>query len=100
MTATSRTALRARINEFTYHGGTAPAVRGVGLEIERGSLTAVLGGSGSGKSTLGKLLAGWLRAGHSGTLRGSLELGGRRLDFHGSAADPRINPAEWSRRVA
>lgn len=100
MTATSRTALRARINEFTYHGGTAPALRGVGLEIERGSLTAVLGGSGSGKSTLGKLLAGWLRAGHSGTLRGSLELGGTHLDFRGSAADPRINPAEWSRRVA
>ncbi len=100
MTATTRTALRARINEFTYHGGTAAALRDVGLEIEGGSLTAILGGSGSGKSTLGKLLGGWLRAGHSGTLRGSLELGGTRLDFDGSAADPRINPAEWFRRVA
>jgi energy-coupling factor transport system ATP-binding protein len=100
MTPTTRMALRARIEGFTFHGGTAPALRGVGLEIAPGSLTAVLGGSGSGKSTLGKLLAGWLRAGHSGTFRGSLELGGTRLDFGGSAADPRINPAEWSRRVA
>jgi energy-coupling factor transport system ATP-binding protein len=100
MTATTRTALRARINEFTFHGATVPALQGVGLETAPGSLTAVLGGSGSGKSTLGKLLAGWLRAGHSGTLHGSLELGGTRLDFRGSPADPRINPAEWSRRVA
>jgi energy-coupling factor transporter ATP-binding protein EcfA2 len=100
MTATTRMALRARIEGFTFHGGTAPALRGVGLEVAPGSLTAVLGGSGSGKSTLGKLLAGWLRAGHSGTFTGSLELGGTRLDFGGSAADPRINPAEWSRRVA
>lgn len=100
MTATARVALRARIGEFTFHGGTAPALRGVGLEIVPGSLTAVLGGSGSGKSTLGRLLAGWLRGNHSGTFRGSLELDGTRLDFRGSADDPRINPAEWSRRVA
>ncbi|MBT2532490.1 ABC transporter ATP-binding protein [Arthrobacter sp. ISL-48] len=99
MTAATRAALRAGIDEFTFHGGTAPALRGVGLEIAPGSLTAVLGGSGSGKSTLGKVLAGWLRAGHSGALRGSLELFGTRLDFRGSAGDPRINPAEWSRRV-
>ena len=58
------------------------------------------GRSGSGKSTLGKLLAGWLRAGHAGQLRGSLELDGTRLDFRGLPEDPRINPAEWSRRVA
>ena len=70
------------------------------LSVTPGSLTAVLGGSGSGKSTLGKLLAGWLRAGHAGQFRGSLELDGTRLGFHGGPDDPRINPAEWSRRVA
>ena len=82
------------------HGEDTPALRDVAVSVLPGSLTAVLGGSGSGKSTLGKLLAGWLRAGHAGELRGSLELDGTRLDFRGLPEDPRINPAEWSRRVA
>lgn len=100
MTATTRPALRASIDVFTYHGAAAPALAGVGLEIARGSLTVLLGGSGSGKSTLGRLLAGWLRPRHAGTLCGSLELGGTRLDFRGTRDDPRINPAAWSERVA
>ncbi len=100
MTAATRTALRARIDAFTFHGESQPALRDVTLSVTPGSLTAVLGGSGSGKSTLGKLLAAWLRAGHAGEFRGSLELDGTRLDFHGAPDDPRINPAEWSRRVA
>ena len=100
MTAAIRTALRVRIDAFTFHGESHPALRDAALSVTPGSLTAVLGGSGSGKSTLGKLLAGWLRAGHTGQFRGSLELDGTRLDFHGAPDDPRINPAEWSRRVA
>ncbi len=100
MTAAIRTALRVRIDSFTFHGESHPALRDAALSVTPGSLTAVLGGSGSGKSTLGKLLAGWLRAGHAGQFRGSLELDGTRLDFHGAPDDPRINPAEWSRRVA
>ena len=100
MTATTRTALRVRVDTFTFHGEDTPALRDAALSVTPGSLTAVLGGSGSGKSTLGKLLAGWLRAGHAGEFRGSLELDGTRLDFHGAPDDPRINPAEWSRRVA
>ena len=100
MTAATRTALRARVDAFTFHGESHPALRDAALSVTPGSLTAVLGGSGSGKSTLGKLLAGWLRAGHAGQFRGSLELFGTRLDFHGAPEDPRINPAEWSRRVA
>ena len=100
VTAATRTALRVRIDAFTFHGESHPALRDAALSVTPGSLTAVLGGSGSGKSTLGKLLAGWLRAGHAGEFRGSLELDGTRLDFRGAPDDPRINPAEWSRRVA
>ncbi|MET1065274.1 MAG: ABC transporter ATP-binding protein [Arthrobacter sp.] len=100
MTATARTALRIRIEAFTFHGEHTPALNEVSLSVAPGSLTAVLGGSGSGKTTLGKLLAGWLRAGAAGRFRGRLELAGTVLDFHGAPGDPRINPAEWNRRVA
>ncbi|WP_309105526.1 ATP-binding cassette domain-containing protein [Arthrobacter sp.] len=96
--------LDARIESFTFHGETAPAVHGIGLAVQAGTLTSVLGGAGSGKSTLGRLLAGWLRS--DGQLRGRLSLSGdgipngaQRLDFAGTEDDPRISPAAWSRQV-
>ncbi|WP_400159157.1 ABC transporter ATP-binding protein [Arthrobacter sp. BPSS-3] len=91
--------LAAAIRGFSYHGDDAPALRDVDLTLRPGTLTAVLGGSGSGKTTLGKILAGWLRAGTAGTLRGGLALGGERLEFTGGDGDPRIDPAAWSGRV-
>lgn len=92
-------ALAAHIGSFSFHGDDADALRDVRLDVRPGTLTAVLGGSGSGKTTLGKLLAGWLRAGHSGVLRGSLALGAESLQFNGGSDDPRVNPAAWSARV-
>jgi energy-coupling factor transporter ATP-binding protein EcfA2 len=92
--------LQARIRTFTFHGDAVPVLRDVELAALPGTLTTVLGGSGSGKTTLGKLLAGWLRGGHGGSLSGSLQLGPTRLVFRGGPDDPRINPAAWSRRVA
>lgn len=92
--------LQARIGAFTFHGDSSPVLHDVALAARPGTLTAVLGGAGSGKTTLGKLLGGWLRAGHGGSLSGSLQLGSALLVFNGAADDPRINPAAWSRRVA
>lgn len=44
--------LQVQAVDFTYPGGTAPVLRGVDLELARGSTVALLGASGSGKSTL------------------------------------------------
>lgn len=93
------TALRAGISSFTFHGEDAPVLRDVDISCAPGTLTAILGGSGSGKSTLGRLLAGWLPPGRDGNLHGYLELAGSRLDFNGTAGDPRLNPAQWGSRV-
>lgn len=41
--------------------GTHPVLRGVDLEVPKGSITAILGPSGSGKTTLLRLLAGFER---------------------------------------
>jgi energy-coupling factor transporter ATP-binding protein EcfA2 len=91
--------LDARIGSFSYHDDPAASLHDIVLALRPGTLTAVLGGSGSGKTTLGKLLAGWLRAGAAGTLRGTLGLGPERLVFCGGDDDPRIDPAAWSGRV-
>lgn len=94
-----RPVLAAGIRSFTYHGGGAPVLSNVDLALAPGTVTAILGTSGSGKTTLGRLLAGWLSPGTGGVLAGFLELAGRRLEFDGSATDPRIDPAQWGRMV-
>ena len=54
------TIIKARNLSFSYPGDDDtpdyPALRGVDLDIEEGSFTAILGHNGSGKSTLAKLL--------------------------------------------
>ena len=69
--------LRARGIEksYTAPGGRLQVLRGVDLEVARGTLLAIVGASGSGKSTLLNIL-GTLDRAESGTL----EIGGRRLE--------------------
>src|SRR5271154_4759068 len=56
--------------------GDAVALDDVNLEVESGSLTALLGPSGGGKSTLLRIIAG-LEHPDSGTV----EIDGQRVDF-------------------
>ena len=69
--------LRARGIEqsYTAPGGRLQVLRGVDLEVARGTLLAIVGASGSGKSTLLNILGTLDRAD-----AGTLEVGGRRLD--------------------
>jgi energy-coupling factor transport system ATP-binding protein len=95
----SATALAAGIGSFAFHDNDAPVLQDVHISVEPRTLTAILGPSGSGKSTLGRILAGWLPPGPSGRLQGQLTLAGTTLRFKGGADDPRIDPAQWGRRV-
>ena len=95
----SNTVLGAGIRSFAFHDDDAPVLRDVHISFEPGTFTAILGPSGSGKSTLGRLLAGWLPPGPGGRLQGCLTLAGTTLQFQREADDPRINPAQWGRRV-
>ena len=55
--------------------GEHPVLTGVDLEVQGGSLTAILGPSGSGKTTLLRVIAGFERAD-----TGSVAIGGRMVD--------------------
>ena len=81
--ASSSAAVTVRDLRLTYPGGLE-ALRGVDLDIPRGSITALLGVNGAGKSTLLKILVGLLEA-DSGTVR-----------LHGSAVelDPSRDPLD------
>ena len=53
--------IKAKDIRFSYpseDGNKHEAIKGVDLDIEKGSLTAIIGRNGSGKSTLAKLLCG------------------------------------------
>ncbi len=49
-----------QVRGLTKAYGDLEVLRGVDLEVARGSIVALLGANGNGKSTLAKLLAGRL----------------------------------------
>jgi ABC-type branched-subunit amino acid transport system ATPase component/ABC-type branched-subunit amino acid transport system permease subunit len=51
-----------RLHDVRHRYGGVAALRGVDLEVSRGSVLAVVGANGAGKSTLGKVLHGSLHA--------------------------------------
>ncbi|MBC7725188.1 MAG: ABC transporter ATP-binding protein [Burkholderiaceae bacterium] len=67
-----------------------PVLRGVSLDVPRGSLVAIVGPSGCGKTTLLRTIAGLIRA-RSGEVR----LGGRMVATHGIHLAPEKRRIGW-----
>jgi iron complex transport system ATP-binding protein len=59
---------------YRYSGNNKDALTGLSLEINEGSVTAILGSNGAGKSTLLHLILGWLKP-----AEGKIQLQGRPL---------------------
>src|SRR5688572_33353363 len=66
---------RELIRRFGEGAGAVDALRGVSVDFEHGSFTAIMGPSGSGKSTLMHILAGLDKP-----TSGWVEIAGTRLD--------------------
>ena len=66
---------RLTVGDLVKGYGGQPVLRGIDLDVEPGSLTAVLGLSGCGKTTLLRVIAGFERS-----ERGRVALGDRTLD--------------------
>ena len=55
-------------------------LKGVSLAVREGGITAVLGANGAGKTTTLKAISGLLRMERGEVTKGSIELGGQRID--------------------
>ena len=75
--------LVARGLTYSYPESSAPALRGIDLELEPGSFTVVAGESGSGKSTLLRAACGLVPHFHGGEVEGELTVGGLDVHDHG-----------------
>ena len=77
MSANSEALVRVKGVEKVFHRGSEEihVLSGLDLEVPKGEFLALMGPSGSGKSTLLNLIGGLDRAS-----RGSVEIGGERID--------------------
>jgi branched-chain amino acid transport system ATP-binding protein len=60
--------------------GVIQVLRGVSLELEQGTITALLGPNGSGKSTTLKAISGLLKTEEGEITAGTIEFQGERID--------------------
>jgi branched-chain amino acid transport system ATP-binding protein len=65
-------------------------LKGVSLEVEPGSIVALLGANGAGKTTTLKAISNLLSSERGDVTKGSIEFGGQRVD--------KLNPSELVRR--
>src|SRR6185503_18011676 len=67
-------------NIEVIYDGVILVLKGVSLEIREGGITTLLGANGAGKTTTLKAISGLLRTERGEVTKGSIELGGQRLD--------------------
>src|SRR5690554_2548168 len=63
-----------RISHLTYSRGSKTILKDVSMDIERGSIVAIMGPSGVGKTTILRLISGQLHPDH-----GSVEVNGQMI---------------------
>ena len=76
-----------RVEHLMMHFGGIKALNDVNLEVERGSITALIGPNGCGKTTLLKLMLGQLQA-DSGRIHVGTKLEVAYFDQHRAELDP------------
>jgi branched-chain amino acid transport system ATP-binding protein len=67
-------------NVEVIYDGVILVLKGVSLEVREGGITTLLGANGAGKTTTLKAISGLLRTERGEVTKGSIELGGQRID--------------------
>src|SRR5437764_14585161 len=67
-------------NVEVIYDGVILVLKGVSLEVRDGGITTLLGANGAGKTTTLKAISGVLRTERGDVTKGSIELGGQRID--------------------
>jgi len=67
-------------NIEVIYDGVILVLKGVSLAVGQGGITTLLGANGAGKSTTLKAISGLLRSERGEVTKGSIELGGQRID--------------------
>jgi branched-chain amino acid transport system ATP-binding protein len=67
-------------NIEVIYDGVILVLKGVSLNVGEGAITTLLGANGAGKTTTLKAISGLLRSERGDVTKGSVELGGQRID--------------------
>jgi branched-chain amino acid transport system ATP-binding protein len=67
-------------NVEVLYDGVILVLKGVSLTVREGAITTLLGANGAGKTTTLKAISGLLRAERGEVTKGTIELGGQRID--------------------